>query len=501
MSETIRVNFEQLAQPIFPGLPVRVKVSGPFRRRGGATFGARVGRQSLEAISFRPDGSGFVGYIASRPATGDELVLQRGDFIVETGARFTAPAGAHELELEPEAEAVALVASVPPAQSRELCRDVPRGAQRYSPDGAPIAMTTTVRSWIIENAGLTPDARAFKPAAHDKTCRVTLSVRVPRLPSGGSIRWSVPAAHRGSITLSSNPAIVNHVHTGARVEIIGLVPGVTAVDVEALDASGRALESIKFPLCVPQFVLVEDSGAASEVVFTGFNLGGEKEQVFAVAKQVCELVLAKANVRTVWNMPPFRERVPPQFNTGGIASARLTIATIAGDPPRPGLLGTTPRPSGPGVFNENIDVYPGGFDDTVTAGAASEVDDMTVAAMNCISHLTNMSTPEKEKVIQLFGRLLGETLAHEIGHSLIGPALAGATGGHNPLAGSPGALMHSLMNEGIDRSLADRTGFRPIACPINLDNAIDDGVRAINVPTGRAQTELDGHFPVPPVFA
>ena len=62
---------------------------------------------------------------------------------------------------------------------------------------------------------------AFKPAAHDKTCRVTLSVRVPRLPSGGSIRWSVPAAHRGSITLSGNPAVVSHVHTGARVEIIG----------------------------------------------------------------------------------------------------------------------------------------------------------------------------------------------------------------------------------------------------------------------------------------
>lgn len=502
MPENIRVDFEQLAQPVLPGLPIRVSVSGPFTRRGGAELTARVGRQIMEAISFRADGSGFVGYLAQRPANGDELVLQRDIFAVPTGARFTAPAAAAEAHaLGGDA---ALVANVPSAQSRTLGVDTARGTRRYGADGAPIAITAATRSWIIEEPSLTPDARAFKPASHDKTCRVTLAVRVPRLPAGGSIRWSVPTVNRGSITLSGNPAVVGHVHTGPRVDVIGLVPGLTNLDVEALDGSGRTLESIKFPLCVPQFVHVLDSGAVSEAVLTGFNLGGEKDQVFAVAKQICELVLAKANVRVVWDLPVFHETLPAQLATGGLGAARVTTVTIRGNPPatNPGLLGQTPRPSGPTVFDERIDIFPGGYDDPMPAGAVWEVDDLTIAAMTSISHLTNMSSPEKERAIQLLGRLLGETIAHEIGHSLIGPVLAGPTGGHNPRAGTAGALLHSsLMNEGSDRSLTDRTGFRPIASPISLDNTVDDGIRTINLPTGLAQRELDAHLPVPAVFA
>lgn len=102
MSESIRVIFEQLLEPARPALAVRVTVSGQFTRRGGAKFGARVGGQALKAITFHPDGTGFVGYIPARPSAGDELVLVRGDFVVETGARFNAPAIAHGLESEVE---------------------------------------------------------------------------------------------------------------------------------------------------------------------------------------------------------------------------------------------------------------------------------------------------------------------------------------------------------------------------------------------------------------
>lgn len=126
---------------------------------------------------------------------------------------------------------------------------------------------------------------------------------------------------------------------------------------------------------------------------------------------------------------------------------------------------------------------------------------MTVAAVQSIATMTNMSTPEKNLVVQLIGRLIGETLAHEIVHSLIGQTL-GTTGtaDHNPPAGTAGATPHSLMNSGADRSLTDRTGIRPIASPISLTNAEDDGVGATNLPSGKAQTEIDAHFPVPAVF-
>jgi hypothetical protein len=505
MPEAIRVTFEQLSRPVFGSHPIRVTVRGPFSRRGGAELEALVGRQALDGISFRADGSGFSGYLATRPSPGDALIVRRGAYEVDTGARVGAGAAtrtAASESSETSAEDRELVAAVAHGLTRTLTVDAPRGVVRCDASGVPLALATA-RSYIIEGVGLTPDLRAFKPATRDKTGRITLSVRVPRLPAGGTICWSVPAANRGSITLSSNPATIVNTHIGARVEIIGLVPGLSNVDVEARDAAGRALESIKFPLCIPQFVLVEDSGAASQVVLDGFHLGDSKEQVFEAARQVCDRLLASANVRTVWNMPPFRERLPRQLESGGLASARLTIATIAGNPPanHPTRYGVTRAPYGPQVHNEPIDVYPGAFDAPTSGGAAQEVDDVTNAAVLAVAGDANMTTPEKVVAIALIGRLIGETLAHEIVHSLAGPTLAGPGGHHNPPAGAAGATPSSLMNAGVDRSLTDRTGLRPIASPIALENVVDDGIAAINVPTGVARTQIDRHFPVPPVFA
>lgn len=510
MTESIRVEFERLAQPPFADLPIRVTVTGRFTRRGGAPVSASVGRQEVEAIMFDPAGTGFVGYLASTPRAGDALVLQRGGFMFETGVRFQPPAGAQSLgggtgEDELLYDPVYESASSQPGQAFEshaafdgarpaLGLDVPRGARRLDPTGH--ALSLTARSWIIEGPGLTPDRRAFLPSTRDKSARISLTVQCPRLPAGGSIRWSVPPANAGTITLSGNPATMSNVFTGATVDIIGLKPGLSAVDVEARDASGRTLESIKFPLCTPQFVLVEDSGAAFDTVLTGFHLADSKEQVFEVAKQVCERVLAAVNVRTVWNMAPFRERLPPQFAGGGVAASRVTIATIAGNPPRRGLPGQTHCGAGgcgPGSFTESIDVWPGAYADA-GAGAASEIDDVTLTAMAAIVGMSMMSSPEKEKAIQLLGRLIGETLSHEIVHSLVGFTLTG--GDHNRPA-----KPHSLMNQGVDRSLADRTGIRPVASPVSIDNTVDDGIGAINLPADDAKTQIDRHFPVPPVFA
>ena len=60
------------------------------------------------------------------------------------------------------------------------------------------------------------------------------------------------------------------------------------------------------------------------------------------------------------------------------------------------------------------------------------------------------------------------------------------------------------MNFGIDRSFMSRTG-----CSLNgghatppLSDNVDllPGIPTINVPRGRARTEIDTHFPVPPTF-
>ncbi|CAN5919670.1 hypothetical protein BH11MYX4_BH11MYX4_35550 [soil metagenome] len=138
MPDSIRVNFEQLAQPLFADLPIRVEVRGAFSRRGGAGLEARVGPQALQAVTFHADGSGFVGYLATKPAAGDELVLQRGPFLVDTGARFGgATAAAHEVigteqAVEPEPELVSDTFTPPEWLTRPQQRGRGKPAEAHS---------------------------------------------------------------------------------------------------------------------------------------------------------------------------------------------------------------------------------------------------------------------------------------------------------------------------------------------------------------------------------
>ena len=138
-------------------------------------------------------------------------------------------------------------------------------------------------------------------------------------------------------------------------------------------------------------------------------------------------------------------------------------------------------------------VWPGAFDDPVAGVDSEDVDEATNAAVAAIFASAFVSSQQKSKAIELLGRLCGETLAHEIVHSLIGPPLTG--GAHNV----PG-VERGLMNRGMDRSLTDRTGFEIIdpAQPVTLDNLRDIGTGHINIPLGDAQAEIDKHFPVVP---
>ncbi|MBK6892735.1 MAG: hypothetical protein IPH00_06260 [Flavobacteriales bacterium] len=97
----------------------------------------------------------------------------------------------------------------------------------------------------------TAENRAFNPNASDERIRnsgrITLAVRVPSLPTGGDVRWSIPPDQAGHYTLAGG----RNVQFGLRAEITGLQPGLTNIDVEVRDASGTVVESQKYPLCVP----------------------------------------------------------------------------------------------------------------------------------------------------------------------------------------------------------------------------------------------------------
>jgi len=362
------------------------------------------------------------------------------------------------------------------------------------------------RSFIVPvPATHDPQNRSFNPRRGDKSGQIVLKVQLRNAPAGGSARWSVPPDQTGHYTLAGSAKV----QTGLRADVTGLMPGDTFIDVELLDASGTVIESEKYKLNIPQFVSV-DVDPAFTAVLTGYGLIAEEiEVVLGAAKRVADTILSESNVRTVWRMAPFTEALPAQFAAGGAAASNVTLARLMGDPP-PGVSlygNTTDRNGsgginalvGPQFFDELIVVFAGAYDDPVGGGANEHVDEMTNEVVRAIRALGGVSSQEKDLAMRVLGRLYGETLAHEIVHSLIGGRLSDV--GHNAHPG----ILDDLMNWGNDRSFEKRTGF--VVDPVVIGSADiltllaqDKGIQFINIPTGTAKQQIDTFFPVPPAF-
>jgi competence ComEA-like helix-hairpin-helix protein len=354
------------------------------------------------------------------------------------------------------------------------------------------------RSWIIEPADKKAwaAARAFHPGADggDKTGTTKLTVRTRPVPEGGSVRWSVPPNQAGRYTLKGGASV----QSGLTAEITGLQPGISAIDFDVLDADGKSVESQKYPLSIPQFVSVGEDGTFTTTL-QGYGLVDfEITQVLTEAREVCNAVLKDANMRTVWLV--LGETLPPHLASGA-GNAMVTKADFKDAVAGGGLYGRCFPPFAPNIFNEKIEVYAKGFQEAVSGNANEHVDEVTNEIVRILVNSGPISSVEKDLGIHVLGRLYGETLAHEIGHSLIGTTLTSAP--HNDHNAGPGNA-GDLMNRGVDRSFGARTG-----CSLNggqvtqplVDNlSLLPGIPAINVPTGKARAEIDAHFPVPPVF-
>jgi len=187
----------------------------------------------------------------------------------------------------------------------------------------------------------------------------------------------------------------------------------------------------------------------------------------------------------------------------------VTACIFRGNPPMAGLAGLTLDHAGasirvgPQFFDENVQVFPGAFDDIVPPGTASQdVDDVTIQVVNAIKAAALVSSVEKDLAMRTLGRLYGETLAHEIGHTLIGAALGAA---HNAAHNTSPGLVDDLMNNGADRSFEKRTGFVVNATQIGVVDLTtllsnDRGIAFINIPTADAKAVIDRNFPVPSAF-
>lgn len=386
-------------------------------------------------------------------------------------------------------------------QSIEATRQTKDGVETIKVGKTSEDSIKSGRNFIIERDNLTPFARAFNPQSNDITGETSLSVRIRKtneLPEDAFIRWSIPPAANGDYVLASGATT----QAGETVKITMLRPGLTEIDVELRRTDGTVLESVKYPLSLPQFVSVAIDSSTFTPVLTGFGLiAAEIETILIESKRACQTILNTANVRTVWLMAPFNETLPAQFAPGGTATSNLTTATLRGN--HPTLYGLTTYGTGvagPTSYNDVIDVFPGAFSNAVPAPNANQnVDEVTNSIISVIASSALTSTSEKNLAITIFGRLIGETLAHEILHSLIGFNISGLD--HNPAPG----IASDIMNLGFNRSFSARTGFDIDVAQIaggNLQSIIvgDRDVFFINIPTGVAQAQLNTNFPVPPTF-
>jgi competence ComEA-like helix-hairpin-helix protein len=327
--------------------------------------------------------------------------------------------------------------------------------------------------------------RAFRPLSNDNSGVIDLEVQARNTPAGATLRWS--PVDPGAL-LIENP-------NSNRTRVRGLRPGTTQLDCMVHDASGTQLATTRVQLSVPQFVRVTEDAAAFDAVLATLNISAIKDMVMVEARSTCEHLLRNSNVRTVWQVGLFHEALPTF-----LPASSVTVATFRGDPPaaRPNLLGMCNPAGGSGgaaVFNETIDIFPGAYDNPVAGGSTNDVD---VETRGLITQMESqaMSDPVMEQfAIKVYGRLLGETLAHEIVHSLLWTEVS-------PTYHNTPAVGNDLMNAGAERPFRQRTGLEgPMVSPVIPANYTDHGLNGIGDLQATNQALVSNHFPVPPAFA
>jgi hypothetical protein len=376
--------------------------------------------------------------------------------------------------------------------------------ETFSVDAKPPAIldSLTARCTIIlpEHENL-PDARAFFPSRQDKTGVIEFNPQVRNLPPNGSYRW-----------IPSDPAAMTvdtPVNTGANppttfgTKVKGLLPGRSSLDFVIKDQWGTVVESIKLQLSIPQFVTIDEDAALFNGVLTALGLDILKDQIIQEARKVSDLLLSKANVRTIWRISPFSEAVPAHL----LPLANITELKILGEAPHPldpSTVGATILPLGNNlfppvghhIFNEIIHIFPGAYDDEPLSGTFTNgVDVETQALILEIRNQAQRDPALDTFAAQVYGRLIGETIAHEVIHSLLGYDIP-PTGHNNP------TINDDLMNDGVYRTFTQRTGYEDMAhqSPVDPVNFVDRGYAAINKLQQVNQGRMDSRFPVPPAF-
>jgi competence ComEA-like helix-hairpin-helix protein len=342
-------------------------------------------------------------------------------------------------------------------------------AKPASPDGVkPII--------ILTGDTASADTRAFRPSANDKTLVIDVEATFRNAPDGASLRWSAPKA---GVLVIDNPA-------SARTRVRGVTPGRQDLDVELLDAGGVRIASMKLKLSVPQCVTITKDAAAFAQALSDAQLAGQENDVVADMKRTVENLLAKANARVFWQVGGLSEAVPAHVPAANVVVATLQNADPGGD------MGRTTSAGAADTFNETITLFPGTFalPDTTT-----DLDTETQALIIQLQTSLPGNAALLPIAVKVYGRLIGETAAHEIGHALLWDDIPGD--GHN----SP-SIPNDIMNHGVGRTFEQRTGMENTVkvSPVLPEHYVDHGLNAIDRFQAANQGLIDAQWPVPPAL-
>lgn len=347
--------------------------------------------------------------------------------------------------------------------------------EKIDVDAKPVSTDDALKPIIILTGNTaSADTRAFRPSANDKTLVIDVEATFRNAPDGASLRWSSPKA--GALVID-NPA-------SARTRVRGVTPGRQDLDVELLDAGGVRIASMKLKLSVPQCVTITKDAALFAQALSDAQLAGHENDVAADMKLTVENLLAKANVRVFWQVGGLSEPVPAH-----IPAANVVVATLKNADPAD--AGRTSSASNADTFNETIALFPG----TYALPNATDIDTETQALIIQLQSSLPGNAALLPIAAKVYGRLIGETAAHEIGHALLWDDIPG-DGHNNP------SIPNDIMNHGVERSFQQRTGMENTAqvSPVLPEHYVDHGLNTINRFQAANQGLIDAQWPVPPAL-
>jgi hypothetical protein len=363
-----------------------------------------------------------------------------------------------------------------PEQEIEYQKVGPGGESETIKVSQPASLPDSSANPLIYLTGNTAsaDLRAFKPSIGDKSLIIEVGAAFKNAPDGATLRWSSPTP--GAVIIDNPSSNV------ARVK--GVIPGKHDLDIELLDNGGNRIASTKIKLSVPQCVTVNEDPALFDNALINLHLSGHKNDVVDEMKRVVEHLLAKANVRVFWQFGGYNEALPAH-----VPAANVVTAFVRDKDPNGNLGVTSSTSAAVDQFNETIELFPGMYSEE----DAIDVDTETQALIVQLDSSLPGNADLIPIMITVYGRLIGETLSHEIGHALLWDDIP--ADGHN----TP-AIANDLMNRGVDRLFGQRTGMENTVqeSPVEPDHYVDHGLAAIGGFQAVNQALIDAQWPVPP---